>query len=75
MMQAMRNPKIYKWGLYGLLILTIPAFVLFYGNPGAMGGGSGRPQFGDVPDAVTIQTDSGRRDLPLTYVQDRKSVV
>lgn len=69
MMQAMRNPKIYKWGLYGLLVLTIPAFVLFYGNPGTMGGGS-RPQFADIDNAVTVRTETGTRNLPLSFVRD-----
>ena len=68
MMQAMRNPRLYKWGLYGLLILTIPAFVLFYGTP--QGRGGGRAQIRDIEDAVTVRTPSGRRDLSLTYVQD-----
>lgn len=35
MLQQIRNPRVMKWTMYVVLVITIPSFVLFYGFSGA----------------------------------------
>ncbi len=56
MIQKLRNPYWMKWGLWVVLGLTIPAFVLFYGF-GDVGGPSPGMQAGSL---LTVHTDRGR---------------
>ncbi|MDK2970794.1 MAG: peptidyl-prolyl cis-trans isomerase [Candidatus Sumerlaeota bacterium] len=61
MMQTLRNPKVLKMGLWVILVLTIPSFVLFYGF-----GGSDSPSGGSMGPKtayVTVQADSGKVEI------------
>lgn len=57
MIQKLRNPYVMKWGLKAILVVTIPAFVLFYGFSG-----SGNAPV-DTGPLVTLKTDQGTVEL------------
>lgn len=57
-MQQLRDPRTLKWGLWAVLILVIPSFVLFYGFDS--GGADQRMR---QLSLATVHGDSGRRDL------------
>lgn len=65
MIQKLRNPYVMKWGLYIIIGLTIPAFVLFYGF-----GGGDNPGGVDVGTYVTLHTDEGKIELDR-FAMDR----
>lgn len=64
MMQQMRNPKVYKSGLFILLALTIPAFVLMYGAPQTGGSGGAMPNQG-TQVILTVNTPNGTRGITI----------
>lgn len=55
--QKLRNPYFMRWFLWVILIVTIPAFVLFYAGGPSAGGGL---YFGPY---VTIETENGQIEL------------
>ena len=58
MIQKLRNPYVMKWGLYIIIGLTIPAFVLFYGF------GTQQPAGPQIQGTlVTLKTDEGEIEL------------
>ncbi len=67
MMQHMRNPKTLKIGLWILLGLTIPSFVLFYGFSGSSQGNV--DPFGNRT-FVTVHTHDGKKDLGMQEIRD-----
>ena len=72
-MQQLRNPYIMKWGMWVILGITIPSFVLFYGF-----GNKGQHNSMEMGTLVTMQTKDGevklgREDLRVardSYVED-----
>lgn len=67
MIQKLRNPYWMKWGLWAIILLIVPAFVLFYGF-GDMGA---TPQMSTGP-LMTVHTDSGRVEYgPREYESAR----
>lgn len=66
-LQQLRNPYFMKWGLWAILIVTIPAFVALYGfAPPAQQ--SGMP----TGALVTVQTGSGRVQLDAMDLEQAK---
>ncbi len=72
-MQQLRNPYIMKWGMWVILGITIPSFVLFYGF-----GNKGQGNTMEMGTLVTVKTEDGeiklgREDLRIargSYVQE-----
>ena len=58
MMQQLRNPYVMKYGMYIVLGITIPSFVLFYGFSSV----SDQTRVGPEPE-VTVETSSGNVKL------------
>ncbi|MCC5877085.1 MAG: peptidyl-prolyl cis-trans isomerase [Candidatus Sumerlaeia bacterium] len=66
-LQQLRNPYFMKWGLWAILIVTIPAFVALYGfAPPAQQAG--------LPTGalVTVYTDQGKVELDAQALQRAK---
>lgn len=71
MMQTLRNPRVLKYGLWAILVLTIPSFVLFYGF-GDTGGSS--PDMPFRRDAfVTVQGTRGKVKIGTDEMRAAKS--
>lgn len=60
MLQQMRNPKVFKIGLWAILILTIPSFVALYGFSEMGQSGSGYDSRGRIT-WVTVEPPGGKR--------------
>lgn len=58
MMQAMRNPKMLKWGLYLILIVAIPSFIALGPNFDSSNSSTGQEL-----DFAEIQTQDGQKSL------------
>ncbi|MDX1973416.1 MAG: SurA N-terminal domain-containing protein [Candidatus Sumerlaeia bacterium] len=69
MMQAMRNPKVLKWGLYALMVVAIPSFVLLGPNMG--GGGGPAPEAIDFVEIKTSRGTEFLRNDDLRLAMDR----
>lgn len=67
-LQQLRNPYFMKWGLWAILIVTIPAFVALYGfAPPAQQAGM------PTGALVTVYTDQGRVELDRNDLQRAKN--
>lgn len=70
-MQSLRDPRILKTGMWVVLLITIPSFVMFYGFSGgsmSANGGYDRP-------VATVDLPSGERKLMLSEMKDMQDRV